>query len=67
MGPLSCVSCVSWMYWLNAAETHESFHQESGMRYQHSSGPSILSMSRGLSIVHGIRRTPIRTPIPVAD
>jgi hypothetical protein len=25
------------MYWVNAAETHETFHWESGMRYQHSS------------------------------
>ncbi len=32
--PVSCVSCVSWMYSVNAAETHETFHQESGMRYQ---------------------------------
>ena len=36
MDPVSCVSCVSWMGWLYAAETHETFHQESGMRYQHS-------------------------------
>ena len=33
MVPVSCVSCVSWMYCVNAAETHETFHQESGMRY----------------------------------
>ena len=32
--PVSCVSCVSWMRWLYAAETHETFHRESGMRYQ---------------------------------
>jgi hypothetical protein len=42
MDPVSCVSCVSWMYCVNAAETHETFHQESGMRYQVSSSP-ILS------------------------
>ena len=29
----SCVSCVSSWYWVNAAETHETFHRESGMRY----------------------------------
>jgi len=34
--PVSCVSCVSWMRWLYAAETHETFHRESGMRYHHS-------------------------------
>jgi hypothetical protein len=34
MDPVSCVSCVSWMDSVNAAETHETFHQESGMRYQ---------------------------------
>ena len=38
MDPVSCVSCVSWWYWVNAAETHETFHWESGMRYQVSSG-----------------------------
>ena len=27
-----CLS-VSWMYCVNAADTHETFHQESGMRY----------------------------------
>ena len=27
------------MYWVNAAETHETFHWESGMRYQVSSRP----------------------------
>jgi hypothetical protein len=32
--PVSYVSCVSWMYPLNAAETHETFHWESGMPYQ---------------------------------
>jgi hypothetical protein len=34
MGPVSYVSCVSWMCSVNADETHETFHQESGMRYQ---------------------------------
>lgn len=34
MDPVSCVSCVSWMHWVYAAETHETFQQESGMRYQ---------------------------------
>jgi hypothetical protein len=32
--PVSCVSCVSWWSFLNAAETHETFHWASGMRYQ---------------------------------
>ena len=34
MDPVSCVSCVSRMYSVYAAETHETFHRESGMRYQ---------------------------------
>ena len=33
MNPVSCVSYVSWMHRVNAAETHETFHWESGMRY----------------------------------
>ena len=38
--PVSCVSCVSWLHWVYAAETRETFHQESDMRYQVSSlGP----------------------------
>lgn len=38
--PVSCVSCVSWVYSVNAAETHETIYRESGMRYHHSSpGP----------------------------
>lgn len=32
--PVSCVSCVSSWYSVNAAETHETIHWESGMRYQ---------------------------------
>ncbi len=31
---MSPVSCVSWMYCVHAAETHETFHQESGMRQE---------------------------------
>lgn len=34
MAPVSCVSCVSWSHQLNAAETYETAHVESGMRYQ---------------------------------
>ena len=34
MGPVSYVSYVSWMHMLNAAETYETVHWESGMRYQ---------------------------------
>jgi len=33
MDPVSYVSCVSWKYWVNAGETYETFHWESGMRY----------------------------------
>jgi hypothetical protein len=32
--PVSCISCVSWRYSVYEAETHETFHWESGMRYQ---------------------------------
>ena len=32
--PVSYVSCVSWMYSVNAVETHETVHSESDMRYQ---------------------------------
>ena len=39
MDPVSCVSCVSSCYCVNAGETHETFRQESGMRYQASSRP----------------------------
>jgi hypothetical protein len=35
-GSVSYVSCVSWMYWVNAAETHETLRWESGMRYPRS-------------------------------
>jgi len=31
--PASCVSFVSWWYWVYAAETHETVHWASGMRY----------------------------------
>jgi hypothetical protein len=37
---LSHVSCVSWWAFLNAAETYETVHLESGMRYH--SNHSIL-------------------------
>jgi hypothetical protein len=33
MDLVSCVSSVSSWNSVNAAETHETFHQESGMRY----------------------------------
>jgi hypothetical protein len=33
MDPVSCVSCVSSWYWVNATETHQTFHRASGMRY----------------------------------
>ena len=33
MNPVSCVSYVSGMYWVNAGETHETLYRESGMRY----------------------------------
>jgi hypothetical protein len=39
INPVSCVSYVSWSCWVNAAETHETFRWESGMRYHVSSWP----------------------------
>jgi hypothetical protein len=48
MDPVSCVSCVSWMCWLYAAETHETFHWESGMRY-HSNRVSRCSIRQALA------------------
>jgi len=44
------------MYWVNAAETHETFRQESGMRYQHSPrGPDLLlSTDRGVRLPDGL-------------
>ncbi len=33
MCAVSCVSCVSVRHRVNAAETHETIHLESGMRY----------------------------------
>ena len=47
---VSCVSCVSWWYCVNAAETHEAPHQESGMRYQIRSQAPILSVNPGFSV-----------------
>ena len=38
--PVSCVSCVSSWYWVTAAETYETFHWESGMRYQRDARPA---------------------------
>ncbi len=49
MDPVSCVSCVSGMCWLYAAETHETFPWESGMRYQSAIRPD-LSSDRALSL-----------------
>jgi hypothetical protein len=41
MDPVSCVSCVSSCYCVNAGETHETFRQESGMRYQSTTSSSV--------------------------
>lgn len=49
MSRVSCVSCAAWMYWVNAAESHEIFHEESGMRLHHSS-PGPLSRVRRLTV-----------------
>src|SRR5918996_3913956 len=52
MGPVSYVSCVSWMCSVNADETHETFHWESGMRYQ------IRLIRPGLSVDRALRLPP---------
>jgi hypothetical protein len=44
----SCVSCVSSLYSVDVAETHETVHLESGMRYQSPNWPD-LSSDRGPS------------------
>ena len=46
---LMCLVRLSWMYSLYAAETYETFHWESGMRYQVSSSP-ILSTNWAFSL-----------------
>jgi hypothetical protein len=50
MDPVSCVSCVSSWYCVNAAETHETFRRESGMRYQHSSRRPDRRLDRAVSL-----------------
>jgi hypothetical protein len=40
MDPVSCVSYVSWWYCVYAAETHETIHWKSGMRYQPAARPA---------------------------
>jgi hypothetical protein len=50
MDPVSCVSYVSWVYCVYAAETHETFRQESGMRYQFRHSAPILSVNRGFFV-----------------
>jgi hypothetical protein len=61
MDPVSCVSCVSWMYCVNAAETHETFHQESGMRYQTRLHRPDLSSDRVSLLPAPADLNPIRT------
>lgn len=64
MDPVSCVSCVSWMHWVYAAETHETFHQESGMRYQHSKTGPDSRLDRGFFVPPDRRLTPYLTSCP---
>jgi hypothetical protein len=68
--PVSCVSCVSSWYWVNAAETHETVQWASGMRYHFNH--SILWGKRGSRtrccgphpIAHG--REPLWEPLSCA-
>lgn len=57
MGPVSCVSCVSWMYCVDAAETHETFNWESGMRYHAHTTISCSDRSSETAISCGIDGT----------
>jgi hypothetical protein len=50
MDPVSCVSCVSSCYCMNASETHATCHRESGMRYQHSSNRPDRRLDRAVSL-----------------
>ena len=45
------------MCWLNAAETHETFHWESGMRYQVSSSKADMRKLRGFAAPYGSELT----------
>lgn len=70
MAPVSCVSCVSWGYQLNAAETYEMVHRESGMRYQLStqsrnpcSETGYLAPGSHANAVPGLRRARFRASI----
>ena len=49
IGPVSCVSCVSWRCWVIATETHETVSLESGMRYH--TGPLCLDSRSELAIL----------------
>ena len=58
MDPVSCVSCVSSCYCVNAGETHETFRQESGMRYQSRPHRPDLSSDRASSLPADRRLVP---------
>jgi hypothetical protein len=60
MGAVSYVSCVSCVYWMNAVETHETIHSESGMRYQVSSSGPDLSSDRASLLTADRRQHPYR-------
>ena len=66
MDPVSCVSCVSWMHCVYAAETHETFHQESGMRYQHLSEAPIHARIGAFSMATA-SVIPLSVPLPWPD
>ena len=67
MDPVSCVSCVSWMHSVYAAETHETFHQESGMRYQHLSEAPIHHARIGAFSMATASVIPLSVPLPWPD
>jgi hypothetical protein len=47
IGPVCCVSCVSWRHSVNAAEAHEPLHRECGMRYHLPRGWSASELRQG--------------------
>jgi len=65
MDPVSCVSYVSWGYSVNVAETHETVHRESGMRYQSSSGSPDSCSNRVRMLRPDAVLNPYANPSPV--
>ena len=63
MDPVSCVSCVSPWCCGNAAETHETIHWKSGMRYHPLIGRSQLGF--GFVVARRGPGEPLFGPLPI--